>query len=81
MVILLVQVLLHLVCLFILLDDMPPGQTPHTVSLYAYHDLVDAVQPGDRYVVVTSACLFINGCLVIKLLSNRLYYALFLNGN
>ncbi|KAL5467701.1 hypothetical protein EMCRGX_G031964 [Ephydatia muelleri] len=32
-------------------DDMPPGQTPHTVSLYAYHDLVDAVQPGDRVTV------------------------------
>ena len=30
---------------------MPPGQTPHTVVLYAHHDLVDAVQPGDRYIM------------------------------
>ena len=30
-------------------DDMPPGQTPHTVLLYAHHDLVDSVQPGDRW--------------------------------
>merc|ERR1719511_242525 len=29
-------------------DDMPPGQTPHTVVLYAHGDLVDSVQPGDR---------------------------------
>jgi DNA replication licensing factor MCM4 len=27
---------------------MPPGQTPHTVIVYAHHDLVDSVQPGDR---------------------------------
>ena len=32
-------------------EDMPPGQTPHTVVLYAYHDLVDSVQPGDRVTV------------------------------
>ena len=30
---------------------MPAGQTPHSVSLHAYGDLVDAVQPGDRVVV------------------------------
>ena len=30
-------------------DDMPPGQTPHTVLVYAHHDLVDSVQPGDRF--------------------------------
>lgn len=29
-------------------DDMPAGQTPHTVIVYAHNDLVDAVQPGDR---------------------------------
>ena len=29
-------------------EDMPPGQTPHTVILYAHSDLVDKVQPGDR---------------------------------
>merc|ERR1712018_358209 len=32
-------------------DDMPPGQTPHTVIIYAHDDLVDAVQPGDRVAV------------------------------
>ena len=35
------HILLHI-------DDMPAGQTPHTVTLYAHHDLVDSVQPGDR---------------------------------
>ncbi|NXQ35819.1 MCM4 factor, partial [Alaudala cheleensis] len=29
-------------------EDMPAGQTPHTVALYAHNDLVDKVQPGDR---------------------------------
>ncbi|KAJ8042333.1 DNA replication licensing factor mcm4-A [Holothuria leucospilota] len=29
-------------------EDMPAGQTPHTVVLYAHNDLVDYVQPGDR---------------------------------
>uniref|UniRef100_A0A4W3HCA8 DNA replication licensing factor MCM4 n=1 Tax=Callorhinchus milii TaxID=7868 RepID=A0A4W3HCA8_CALMI len=29
-------------------DDMPAGQTPHTVVLFAHNDLVDKVQPGDR---------------------------------
>jgi len=32
-------------------DDMPPGQTPQTVVVYAHGDLVDAVQPGDRVAV------------------------------
>jgi DNA replication licensing factor MCM4 len=32
-------------------DDMPPGQTPHTVIVYAHDDLVDSVQPGDRVAV------------------------------
>ena len=32
-------------------DDMPPGQTPHTVLAYAHNDLVDAVQAGDRVTV------------------------------
>lgn len=38
--------IIFIFCLF--LDDMPPGQTPHTVILYAHNDLVDSVQPGDR---------------------------------
>lgn len=32
-------------------DDMPAGQTPHTVVLFTHNDLVDAVQPGDRVTV------------------------------
>ncbi|XP_071480497.1 DNA replication licensing factor mcm4-A-like [Diadema antillarum] len=32
-------------------DDMPAGQTPHTVVLYAHNDLVDHVSPGDRVAV------------------------------
>lgn len=32
-------------------DDMPAGQTPYTVVLFAHNDLVDAVQPGDRVTV------------------------------
>lgn len=32
-------------------DDMPAGQTPHTVLVYAHNDLVDNVQPGDRVTV------------------------------
>ena len=29
-------------------DSVPAGQTPHTVSLVAYDELVDCVKPGDR---------------------------------
>lgn len=36
-------------------DDMPAGQTPHTVVLFAHNDLVDAVQPGDRVTVTGSS--------------------------
>lgn len=32
-------------------DDMPAGQTPHTVLIFAHNDLVDSVQPGDRVTV------------------------------
>ncbi|XP_067052845.1 DNA replication licensing factor mcm4-A-like [Acropora muricata] len=32
-------------------DDMPAGQTPHTIMLFSHNDLVDAVQPGDRITV------------------------------
>jgi hypothetical protein len=31
---------------------MPAGQTPVTVTVVAHNDLVDAVQPGDRYVYI-----------------------------
>ena len=37
--------------LFKFTDDMPPGQTPHTVVIFAHNDLVDKVQPGDRITV------------------------------
>ena len=32
-------------------EEMPAGQTPVTVTVVSHNDLVDAVQPGDRYVV------------------------------
>ncbi|MFH4981295.1 hypothetical protein AB6A40_008004 [Gnathostoma spinigerum] len=32
-------------------DDMPAGQTPHTVTLFAHGNLVETVQPGDRIAV------------------------------
>lgn len=32
-------------------DDMPAGETPHTVKLYAHDDLVDSVNPGDRITI------------------------------
>ncbi|KAJ3477536.1 hypothetical protein NLI96_g10401 [Meripilus lineatus] len=32
-------------------DAVPDGQTPHTVSLSVYDDLVDVSKPGDRLVV------------------------------
>lgn len=32
-------------------EEMPPGQTPHTVVIYAHNDLVDKVNPGDRITI------------------------------
>ncbi|XP_065208146.1 DNA replication licensing factor MCM4 [Planococcus citri] len=32
-------------------DDIPAGQTPHTVMLMCYNDMVDAVQPGERVTI------------------------------
>ena len=29
-------------------DETPDGQTPYTVTLYCYDDLVDVCKPGDR---------------------------------
>lgn len=29
-------------------DGMPEGQTPHTVTLFVYDELVDVMKPGDR---------------------------------
>lgn len=33
-------------------NDIPEGETPHTVSMFARQDLVDAAKPGDRVTVV-----------------------------
>jgi DNA replication licensing factor MCM4 len=30
-------------------DETPDGQTPYTVSMYVYDELVDVGKPGDRY--------------------------------
>ena len=32
-------------------EEIPEGETPQTVTLYAFDDLVDTVRPGDRVVV------------------------------
>jgi DNA replication licensing factor MCM4 len=29
-------------------EEIPEGETPYTVNIYAFHDLVDSVRPGDR---------------------------------
>jgi len=31
------------------LDSVPAGQTPHTVTLVAFDDLVDVPRPGDKF--------------------------------
>ena len=31
------------------LDEIPDGQTPYTVSMCVFDELVDVVKPGDRY--------------------------------
>lgn len=36
-------------------DEIPEGETPHTVTLFAFDDLVDTVRPGDRIEVITYA--------------------------
>lgn len=41
----------HTKDLFLLSEDMPPGQTPHTILVYVHDNLVDSVQAGDRIVV------------------------------
>lgn len=33
-------------------NDIPEGETPHTVSMFTRQDLVDATKPGDRVTVV-----------------------------
>lgn len=32
-------------------DNVPEGETPHTVSVIAYDALVDVAKPGDRVLV------------------------------
>lgn len=29
-------------------DEIPEGETPYTLTIMAYDDLVDTVRPGDR---------------------------------
>lgn len=36
------------IILLITKDETPDGQTPYTVSMYLYDDLMDAAKPGDR---------------------------------
>ena len=36
---------------YIVSDDIPAGQTPHTVMLMCYNDMVDAVQAGERVTI------------------------------
>jgi DNA replication licensing factor MCM4 len=31
-------------------DSVPDGQTPHTVTLLVYDEMLDCVKPGDRYI-------------------------------
>ena len=33
-------------------DDIPEGETPHTVSMFTRQDLVDSAKPGDRVIIV-----------------------------
>jgi len=48
---------IYVVCIYLFpvyiygVEDMPAGQTPHTIIVFAHNDLVDAVQPGDRVTV------------------------------
>ena len=32
-------------------DSIPEGETPHTVAMFCYNELVDVVRPGDRVTV------------------------------
>lgn len=34
-------------------DETPDGQTPYTVSMYVYDELVDVGKPGDRYIFIS----------------------------
>lgn len=36
-----------------MIDVVPDGQTPQTVTLCLYEDLVDVAKPGDRYVNIS----------------------------
>lgn len=36
-------------------DHIPEGETPHTCTLFAHNDLVDACKPGDRVVITVPA--------------------------
>ena len=53
-------------------EDMPTGQTPHTMVIFAHGDLVDKVQPGDR-ITVTGWCFIV----ITILVSNSYVYLYF----
>lgn len=56
---------------------MPPGQTPHTVLLHAHHDLVDSVQPGDRYgsSIVYYLCMYMTCIFFLRITVTGIYRA------
>jgi DNA replication licensing factor MCM4 len=47
---------------------MPAGQTPVTVTVVAHNDLVDAVQPGDRFALDGSS-VFLSRLILVRYLS------------
>lgn len=51
---------------------MPAGQTPHSVVLFTYNDLVDTIQPGDR-ITVTGIYRAVPLQVSVKLLYKNLY--------
>ncbi len=53
---------------------MPAGQTPVTVTVVAHNDLVDAVQPGDRYVTNLSNALFKTYIFDILVFKSPVYF-------
>lgn len=55
-------------------ESIPDGQTPQTVLAYAYDEMVDSVQPGDRCVILSCGRLII--CYI--LFGKRLAFVMFL---
>ena len=51
-------------------DEIPEGETPHTVSIFAYDDLVDSLRPGEPPCVVYG-CMFF--CMVYSTFLQCMY--------